>query len=47
MLFDKKKKSLSDQQAVYRERKAPRYSLNADISIAGFEGEGALENICV
>ena len=47
MLFDKQKENLSDQQAVYQQRKAPRYSLKAGISIEGFEGEGMLGNISI
>ena len=49
MIFTKKKKEeLSDQQAVYREREAPRFSTStAGISIDGFEGEGQLGNISI
>jgi len=36
---------LSDQQEVFQERKSPRYSLNAGITIEGFDGEGKIENI--
>ena len=45
MLIGKKKGKLSDQQAVYKKRNAPRYALKAGITIEGFEGEGMLENI--
>ena len=47
MKTDKKKDDLSDQQAVYQKRKAPRYDLSAGASIVGFEGEGALNNISI
>ena len=48
MLFRKKKKDvLSDQQAVYRKRGAPRYLLNAGITVEGFEGEGSVKNISI
>ena len=47
MFFGKKKENLSDQQAAYQKRKVPRYTLNAGISIEGFDGEGILDNICV
>jgi hypothetical protein len=48
MFFRKKKgEYLSDQQAVYRKRGAPRYSLNAGIEVEGFEGEGSLKNISI
>ena len=45
--FNKKEEHLSDQQAIYQKRKAPRYTLNAGIIIDGFEGEGALDNISI
>ena len=50
MLFLKKKEELSDQFAVYKERKAarwgtPQYAIHAGITIEGFEGEGQLGNI--
>ena len=45
MIFGKKKENLSDKRAVYQKRKAPRFTLDATITIEGFEGEGALENI--
>ena len=45
MAANKKNETLSDQQAVYHKRKAPRYALKAGININGFEGEGMLGNI--
>ena len=48
MFFSKKKEEeLSDQQAVYQRREAPRFVLDAGISIDGFEGEGQLGNISI
>jgi hypothetical protein len=47
MVFTKKKEELSDQLAVYQERKDPRFWLNAGIAIEGFEGEGQLGNVSV
>ena len=46
MFFGRKEK-LTDQQAVFREREEPRYSLKAGITIEGFEGEGLMENISI
>ena len=50
MFFNKKKEELTDQLAVFQERKAPRlgspfYDLDAGIMITGYEGEGQLGNI--
>jgi hypothetical protein len=47
MIFTKKKEELSDQLAVYQERKDPRFWLNASITIEGFEGEGQLGNVSI
>ena len=47
MKFKKNKDELSDQLAVYKEREAPRYMLDAGISLEGFEGEGQLGNVSV
>ena len=51
-MVKKKKEELSDQFAVYHERKAPRwgspqYAVNAGIAIEGFEGEGQVGNISI
>jgi len=45
MPFGKTKEDLGDQQAVFQKRKAPRYALNATVTVDGFDGEGELENI--
>jgi hypothetical protein len=47
MFNRKKNRELSDQLALYQERKDPRYALKAGISIEGFEGEGLLDNISI
>ena len=52
MFFKKKKEELSDQLAVFQERKAPRWgapqvTLSAGISIEGFDGEGLVGNVSV
>ena len=51
-MFFRKKEELSDQLAVYQERKNPRwgdphYTINAGITIEGFDGEGQVGNICI
>ena len=45
--FRKKEEELSDQLAVFQKREAPRFVLNAGISIDGFEGEGQVVNISI
>ena len=50
MFTKKNKDELTDQLAVFQERKAPRWGapqvdLDAGISLAGYEGEGQLGNI--
>jgi hypothetical protein len=45
MFFRKKKEDLSDQLAVYQERKDPRYVLTAGISLEGFDGEGLMQDV--
>ena len=52
MIFKKKRNELSDQQAAYLERGAPRWggppnNLAAGITIAGYEGEGQIGNVSV
>ena len=51
-MFFKKKEEISDQLTVYKERETPRWgtsqhTLNAGISIDGYEGEGQLGNISI
>ena len=50
MFFKKKKEELSDQLAVFQERKSPRlgapkYNIDGGITITGFHGEGQIGNI--
>ena len=45
MPFGNTKEDLGDQQVVFQKRKAPRYALNATVTVDGFDGEGELENI--
>jgi len=53
MFFKKKEKSeLTDQFALYQERKSPRhgspqYDIDTGITVTGFEGEGQLGNVSV
>ena len=50
MFFKKKKEELSDQLAVYQQRKAPRLgtpknNIDGGITITGFHGEGQIGNV--